>query len=158
VCTFLTEISRRSSRSKRKQERKNSSGKKGSVNEEAYLLNSIGKLVGTFNNAQSECSTPLLSDASNVPFAVDVRCMLPHSLQLMPDRRSQAIMLKDDVEMFRQELSHALEEIWDTSSENGQARKTESVEKPEKFDLNEKPVKPVLRIEMLDIVLSKSGV
>jgi hypothetical protein len=78
--------------------------------------------------------------------------MLPHFLQLLPDQRSQANTLKDDVVLFRQELDHALEEIWDMSptlaegpeNEGHQARRTEGLEKP---------VKPVLRIEMLDTLL-----
>lgn len=44
---------RRSSRSKRKMERKVGSGRKGTVDEEEYLLKSITKLVGRFNSTQS---------------------------------------------------------------------------------------------------------
>ena len=40
---------RRTSRSKRKMERKVGSGRKGTVDEEEYLLKSINKLVDRFN-------------------------------------------------------------------------------------------------------------
>jgi hypothetical protein len=43
---------RRSSRSKRKLERKAGSGRKGTVDEEEYLLKSVSKLVGRFNTTQ----------------------------------------------------------------------------------------------------------
>ncbi len=46
--------SRRSSRSKRKLERKVGSGRKGTVDEEEYLLKSVTKLVARFNTAQGQ--------------------------------------------------------------------------------------------------------
>ena len=50
--TCLQVYSRRSSRSKRKLERKVGSGRKGTVDEEEYLLKSVAKLVGRFNTTQ----------------------------------------------------------------------------------------------------------
>jgi len=43
---------RRTSRSKRKMERKVGSGRKGTVDEEEYLLRSVSKLVERFNVTQ----------------------------------------------------------------------------------------------------------
>ena len=43
---------RRSSRSKRKMERKIGSGRKGTIDEEEYILKSIGKLVTRFDTLQ----------------------------------------------------------------------------------------------------------
>lgn len=45
---------RRTSRSKRKMERKVGSGRKGTIDEEEYLLKSIGKLTARFNEIQCE--------------------------------------------------------------------------------------------------------
>lgn len=45
---------RRSSRSKRKLERKIGSGRKGTVDEEGYLLRSISKLVERFNTTRGK--------------------------------------------------------------------------------------------------------
>ncbi len=45
---------RRSSRSKRKLDRKVGSGKKGTVDEEEYILNSITKLVTRFRTLQGK--------------------------------------------------------------------------------------------------------
>lgn len=47
-------MSRRTSRSKRKMERKVGSGRKGTIDEEEYLLKSIGKLVPRFDTVQGE--------------------------------------------------------------------------------------------------------
>lgn len=43
---------RRSSRSKRKMERKVGSGRKGTIDEEEYLLTSIGKLITRLNTME----------------------------------------------------------------------------------------------------------
>jgi elongator complex protein 1 len=42
-------LNRKSSKTRRKMERKVGSGRKGTVDEEEYLLNSLTKLVGRFN-------------------------------------------------------------------------------------------------------------
>lgn len=48
----VSRTSKRSSRSKRKLERKVGSGRKGTVDEEEYLLKSVGKLVDRFKNTR----------------------------------------------------------------------------------------------------------
>lgn len=54
-------MSRRTSRSKRKMERKVGSGRKGTIDEEEYLLKSIGKLVTRFDTVQGELHLIALS-------------------------------------------------------------------------------------------------
>ena len=52
--TVQTKTSRRSGKSRRKEERKRARGKKGSVYEEEYLVNSLGRLVERVNNVREE--------------------------------------------------------------------------------------------------------
>lgn len=59
-------ITRRSSRSKRKNERKNESGRKGTADEEEYLLRSLEKLAARFNALQGEHVLVFVSSLNNV--------------------------------------------------------------------------------------------
>ncbi|EPS37147.1 hypothetical protein H072_9211 [Dactylellina haptotyla CBS 200.50] len=52
--TLGTSATRRTSKNKRREERKKARGKKGSVYEEEYLINSIGRLIGRLNETQEE--------------------------------------------------------------------------------------------------------
>jgi len=54
----VSRISKRSSRSKRKLERKAGSGRKGTVDEEEYLFKSVGKLVDRFKNTRGTFISP----------------------------------------------------------------------------------------------------
>lgn len=47
--TLATDVSRRSSKNRRREERKRARGKKGSVYEEEYLVASVGRLVERLN-------------------------------------------------------------------------------------------------------------
>ncbi|KAF3924227.1 hypothetical protein ABW21_db0203079 [Orbilia brochopaga] len=52
--TIGTSATRRTSKNRRREERKKARGKKGSVYEEEYLLNSIGRLIARLNETQAE--------------------------------------------------------------------------------------------------------
>lgn len=52
--TFNTATTRKTSKNRRREERKRARGKKGSVYEEEYLINSIGRLVERVNNTGDE--------------------------------------------------------------------------------------------------------
>ncbi|KAF3905875.1 hypothetical protein AA313_de0208872 [Arthrobotrys entomopaga] len=52
--TLGTSATRRTSKNKRREERKKARGKKGSIYEEEYLINSIGRLIARLNETQDE--------------------------------------------------------------------------------------------------------
>ncbi|KAL1687873.1 IKI3 family-domain-containing protein [Schizophyllum commune] len=88
-----SKASKKTSRSRRKAERK--AGRKGTVEEEEYLLTSVGKLVARFNATLDE-----------------TRALLPHLYQLSPEHRAEGAELQADVAAFEAELKNAVEEIW----------------------------------------------
>ncbi|KAF9529755.1 Elongator complex protein 1 [Crepidotus variabilis] len=93
--TSASRTSRRTSRSKRKMERKVGSGRKGTVDEEEYLLRSVKKLVDRFNATQSE-----------------TRALLPHLFRFTEEHRAEGSLLQNDVGNIEAELKAALDEIW----------------------------------------------
>ncbi|KDR75591.1 hypothetical protein GALMADRAFT_1330461 [Galerina marginata CBS 339.88] len=93
--TAASRSSWRTSRSKRKMGRKVGSGRKGTVDEEEYLLRSVSKLVERFVTTQGEA-----------------RSLLPHLFQFTGDHRKEGLELQQDVGDFEGELKAALEEIW----------------------------------------------
>ncbi|KAI5122330.1 hypothetical protein M0805_002497 [Coniferiporia weirii] len=108
--TTTSKASKRTSRSKRKMERKVGSGRKGTIDEEEYLLRSIGKLVARFDTVQG--------DTAN---------LLPHLLQFTPEHRDEARSLQKEMTAFRTELQSALDEIWVTKfEESGEGLATSS--------------------------------
>ncbi|TBU27865.1 IkappaB kinase complex IKAP component [Dichomitus squalens] len=93
--------SKRSSRSKRKLERKVGSGRKGTVDEEEYLFKSVSKLVTRFNTTQADSTS-----------------LLPHLLQFTEEHRTEAASLQKELEEFAVELTEAVDEIWKKAAEN----------------------------------------
>ncbi|KAJ7198481.1 pol II transcription elongation factor [Mycena pura] len=91
--TSMSKSSKRTSRSKRKIERK--AGRKGTVEEEEYLLKSVTKLVGRFSATQD-----------------DTRHLLPHLSQFTPEHQAEGFALQAELSDFEQELIEAVEEIW----------------------------------------------
>ncbi|KAI0314583.1 IKI3 family-domain-containing protein [Amylostereum chailletii] len=87
--------SKRSSRSKRKLERKVGSGRKGTVDEEEYLLKSLTKLAARFSTTQDEASS-----------------LVPHLLQLTDEHRAEARELQDELAAFEKELAEAIAQVW----------------------------------------------
>lgn len=53
--TIATGVSRKTSKNRRREERKRARGKKGSVYEEEYLVSSIGRLIERVNSTNEEC-------------------------------------------------------------------------------------------------------
>ncbi|KAL1719857.1 IKI3 family-domain-containing protein [Schizophyllum commune] len=99
-----SKASKKTSRSRRKAERK--AGRKGTVEEEEYLLTSVGKLVARFNATLDE-----------------IRALLPHLYQLSPEHRAEGAELQADVAAFEAELKSAVEEIW-TKAVEGEGEKS----------------------------------
>ncbi|OSC96781.1 IkappaB kinase complex IKAP component [Trametes coccinea BRFM310] len=93
--------SKRSSRSKRKLERKVGSGRKGTVDEEEYLLKSVSKLVARFNATQADSAS-----------------LLPHLLQFTDEHRAEAASLQQELHEFSAELHEAVDEIWKKAPES----------------------------------------
>lgn len=54
--TLASNATRKTSKNRRREERKRARGKKGSVYEEEYLINSIGRLIERANNVSEEVS------------------------------------------------------------------------------------------------------
>jgi len=100
--TSASRASRQTSRSKRKMERKVGSGRKGTVDEEEYLLKSVTKLVDRF----------LMTEA-------ETRSLLPHLLQFTVEHREEGLRLQNEVEAFEVELRECIEEIWTRPVEVG---------------------------------------
>lgn len=111
-------------------ERKVGSGRKGTVDEEEYLLKSITKLVGRFSATQSKPPfSPselylLLTDSFNVD---DAHNLLPHLLQFSHEHRGEAANLQEEVSDFEKEISEAVNEIWKKPAEaEGDAQTSDS--------------------------------
>jgi len=125
--------SKRSSRSKRKLERKVGSGRKGTIDEEEYLLKSITKLVGRFNTTHN-----------------DAERLLPHLFQFTSEHRQEGIELQRQVSDFSSELRKAVDSIWkkqddeEVTTPEGWAARMQDYEKQRHIDPLEKVVKPEL--------------
>ncbi|KAH9022450.1 IkappaB kinase complex IKAP component [Lactarius hengduanensis] len=92
---------KRSSRSKRKMERKVGSGRKGTVDEEEYLLKSLTKLAGKLSEAQDEAAA-----------------LVPHLLRFTPVHRTAARELQNEVAAFSREIAEAFDEAWPAPTED----------------------------------------
>ncbi|KAI6009884.1 pol II transcription elongation factor [Pisolithus marmoratus] len=97
--TTASKASKHSSKTKRKMERKVGSGRKGTVDEEEYILKSIAKLVARCGVTQ-----------------VEVKRLLPHLLHFSELHRSEACIVQQDMESFETELRDSIEEIWKSPS------------------------------------------
>ncbi|KAN0081459.1 IKI3 family domain containing protein [Tylopilus felleus] len=86
------------SKTKRKMERKVGSGRKGTVDEEEYLLKSILKLVARWTANQGEA-----------------RKLLPHLLQFSQAHRTEGEALQQTFRAFDAELREAIEHVWKKS-------------------------------------------
>ncbi|KAJ6488261.1 pol II transcription elongation factor [Mycena vitilis] len=128
--TSMSKSSRRTSRSKRKIER--NAGRKGTVDEEEYLLKSVTKLVGRFNATQS-----------------DARQLLPHLSQFTPEHEAEGFALQAELTAFELELIDAVDEIWNKSVgeetdgvRDSWAQRMEDRAKERRVDPMERVVKP----------------
>ncbi|KAJ3966250.1 IkappaB kinase complex IKAP component [Lentinula raphanica] len=143
--TIASKSSKRSSRSKRKMERKVGSGRKGTIDEEEYLLRSIGKLVVRFGTTRNEAKK-----------------LLPHLLKLTSHHCEEGIAMQQEVLELEAELGASVEEIWSTPTEqtgdetqtalygppqDSWAARMEEMEKQRRID----PTKRVPRPELDDL-------
>jgi elongator complex protein 1 len=76
-------------------ERKLGSGKKGTVDEEEYILKSVTKLVERCATTQGE-----------------IKKLLPHLLQLSQVHREEGVALQVEFDHLQSELRAAIEDIW----------------------------------------------
>jgi elongator complex protein 1 len=90
-----SKASKRSSKTKRKMERKLGSGRKGTVDEEEYILKSVTKLVERCAATQGE-----------------IKKLLPHLLQLSQAHREEGVALQLEFAYLQSELRAAIEDIW----------------------------------------------
>jgi elongator complex protein 1 len=90
-----SKASKRSSKTKRKMERKLGSGRKGTVDEEEYILKSVAKLVERCAATQGE-----------------IKKLLPHLLQLSQAHREEGVALQLEFAYLQSELRAAIEDIW----------------------------------------------
>jgi elongator complex protein 1 len=127
---------KRTSRSKRKMERKVGSGRKGTVDEEEYLLKSLTKLAGKLSEAQDEAAA-----------------LVPHLLRLTTVHRTAARELQKEVAAFSREMAESCDEIWPAPTED-----TETATEPtadswatrmaEKEKERERAVKAIVKPEL----------
>jgi elongator complex protein 1 len=93
---------KRTSRSKRKMERKVNSGRKGTVDEEEYLLKSLNKLAGKLSEAQDEAAA-----------------LVPHLLRFTTVlHRTAACELQNEAAAFSREIAEAFDEVWPAPTED----------------------------------------
>jgi len=95
-------------------ERKVGSGRKGTVDEEEYLLKSVTKLVSRWTATQRKISGP--SGCTRPDHFCDLlgegKKLLPHLLRLSEQHRSGGRALQQDMESFEKELTDAIDEMW----------------------------------------------
>ncbi|KAI6007771.1 pol II transcription elongation factor [Pisolithus orientalis] len=131
--TATSKVSKRSSKTKRKMERKVGSGRKGTVDEEEYILKSVTKLVARCGVTQ-----------------VEVQKLLPHLLHFSELHRSEACVVQQDMEFFERELRDSIEEIWQSPSttenpaQDSWAKRMLAREKERLVDPLERVSKPVM--------------
>lgn len=130
-------------------ERKVGSGKKGTVDEEEYLLKSVTKLVGRFTIAQGEhlLYTWSLTVTNNA--TEEARNLLPHLSQFSDEHQEEGLALQQDLDELEQELKASLEEIWkkpaeDEEDEDSWAKRMEEAEKKKLVNATDKVTKPEL--------------
>ncbi|KIY69796.1 IkappaB kinase complex, IKAP component [Cylindrobasidium torrendii FP15055 ss-10] len=93
--------SKRTSKSKRKQERKVGSGRKGTVDEEDYLVKSVAKLVTRFSGTRDEA-----------------RALIPHLFELSDEHREEGLALQKEIQTFEGLIKQRVEEIWKKTDED----------------------------------------
>ncbi|KAJ7188994.1 pol II transcription elongation factor [Mycena filopes] len=129
--TSMSKSSKRTSRSKRKIER--NAGRKGTADEEEYLLKSVTKLVARFTATQG-----------------DARQLLPHLSQFTPEHDAEGVELQVELAEFEQEFIEAVEEIWkkapvgeeETAPQDSWAQRMEDRAKQRQVDPIERVPKP----------------
>jgi elongator complex protein 1 len=104
---------RKSSKTKRKMERKLGSGRKGTVDEEEYLLKSLTKLVERCAATQGKRARIFLLDVADDPcIAGEIKKLLPHLFQLSKAHREEGVALQVEFDRLQSELRGAIEDVW----------------------------------------------
>lgn len=112
MCLPLTQFTcRRTSRSKRKLERKAEGGRKGTAEEEEYLLNQLTKLVRRFELIYGMFHFHAIYNSDSTSLA-DMDSLLPHLAQFASEHREAAIALRNQVLSLAEMLRKALDEAW----------------------------------------------
>ncbi|KAK7057777.1 polymerase II transcription elongation factor [Favolaschia claudopus] len=130
--TSMSKSSKRSSRSKRKIER--NAGRKGTVDEEEYLLKSVTKLVGKFQTTQA-----------------DARQLLPHLSQFTPEHEAEGRSLQAELAEFEQEFVEAVDEIWTKTAADESAQLSSSWAQRMEDKAKERQIDPIERVVKPDV-------
>ncbi|KAG6877593.1 hypothetical protein C0992_009639 [Termitomyces sp. T32_za158] len=103
----------RTSRSKRKMERKVGSGRKGTVDEEEYLLKSLTRLAARFVTIQGMITHAFVKVSTSTRDDLDeVRNLPPHLLQFTPEHHKEGMAMQKHLANFGEELKRSLLEVW----------------------------------------------
>lgn len=137
--------SKRSSRSKRKLDRKVGSGRKGTIDEEEYLFKSVSKLVSRIVTIQDEA-----------------RGLLPHLLQFTEEHREEGLSMQRLLLQFETELKDSLDEIWarppeETPPLDSWALRVTEAERDRKVNLVDKVPKPIFPSSGWKVTLFDEG-
>ncbi|KAI9454947.1 IkappaB kinase complex IKAP component [Russula earlei] len=115
--TAFTRYTAAPTASGRKMERKVGSGRKGTVDEEEYLLKSLTKLAARLETTQGTCSLTLKSWHDATARHVDeTAALVPHLLRFTSVHRAAARELQNEVAAFSQEVAEAFDEVWPAST------------------------------------------
>lgn len=101
-------------------ERKLGSGRKGTVDEEEYLLKSLTKLVercATTQGKRSLLTCPCSMQLTILCIAGEIRKLLPHLLQLSKVHREEGAALQVEFDQLQSELRGAIEDVWKKADE-----------------------------------------
>ncbi|OJA14136.1 hypothetical protein AZE42_06727 [Rhizopogon vesiculosus] len=131
-----SKASKRSSKTKRKMERKLGSGRKGTVDEEEYLLKSVTKLVERCVTTQGE-----------------IKKLLPHLLQLSKVHREEGVALQVEFDQLQSELREAIEDVWKKPDEPTPAVDSWATRMEEKA--KEQLIEPLQRVPKPDMSISE---
>jgi elongator complex protein 1 len=96
-------------------ERKAGSGRRGTIDEEEYLLGSVIKLVGRFNLAQGKHFYLHGSLVTRPTLSGEAASILPHLAQFTAEHYEIGVTLQDHLSRFEQQVKEAVEEIWEKS-------------------------------------------
>lgn len=143
-------------------ERKVGSGRKGTVDEEEYLLKSLTKLVARFEGVQCMSCTYYLRRHPDQLCPAEVSSLLPHLTFFSKEHREEARTLQSEMSLFTDELWQALSEIWaapkqpdnedhtdEYRPDSWAARMADTVRRNEKRDPRERVPKPELTLGSL---------
>lgn len=156
---------RRSSRSKRKLDRKVGSGRKGTIDEEEYLFKSVSKLVSRIVTIQGTSSLTERIYVPRTPFfhhIDEARGLLPHLLQFTEEHREEGLSMQRLLLQFETELKDSLDEIWarppeETPPLDSWALRVTEAERDRKVNLVDKVPKPIFPSSGWKVTLFDEG-